>query len=153
MIDDRAFHSGAGCDVRELERDESSADEQDPSGQRFEVEEVGTVDHVLMAAERERARPGAGGNQEPLRHVLSTVDLKLMGARESCCAVKECHAVSHEFVFHTLGYGIGEATLVAHQSRPVQRQLVLADPLVLHQASIINHFRASSENLLWITPA
>ena len=85
--------------------------------------------------------------------MLGAVDFELVRPRESGVTAQGRHTVAGELVLHALRSSICEASFMAHQRGPIDRHPVVGDALAPHQASSVNHFRASAENLFRITAA
>jgi len=157
-VDDDGGAADAGGEVGELEGDQAAPDEQDPRRQGVEVQEVGAVDQVLVAGEVQGAGTRAGGDEEAVGVVGGavvrppTVNLDLAGPGEARVPVKGVDVVSREPVLNGLGGRVGEAVLVLHQIRPVDRQPAAVDALAVHQAGTVDDLGSAAQDLLRVTP-
>ena len=151
LVDDDGVGARARGDVGELEGDEPTADEEDPWGERVEVQEAGGVDEVIGAREVEWSGSGAGGDQGVSELVVGAVDVEPVRAGESCGAVEGVDAVAPEAGFHVGGDGVGEAVHVGAERRPIDGQSGRVDAFAGEEVCGVDDLGASAQDLLRVT--
>ncbi|HRY11261.1 MAG TPA: hypothetical protein P5544_14935 [Candidatus Nanopelagicales bacterium] len=151
VVDDDGVGARARGDVGELEGDEPTADEEDPWGERVEVQEAGGVDEVIGAREVEWSGSGAGGDQGVSELVVGAVDVEPVRAGESCGAVEGVDAVAPEAGFHVGGDGVGEAVHVGAERRPIDGQSGRVDAFAGEEVCGVDDLGASAQDLLRVT--
>ena len=135
----------------ELEGDVAAADEQDPAGQRVEVEEVRAVDEKLGARRVERAGPGARRHEEAPRLVAAAVlQLDGVGVEEAGAAVEGLDAGLPEAGLHLVRDPVGEGALVSHEVGPVDGQRALVDALAAHEPGGVDDLGPAAQHLLGV---
>ena len=153
VVGDHCLGAGTRRDVGELEGDESAADEQDPFGELFEVEESGGVDEVFGAGEVERSGSGAGGDQGVPEPMDGAVDVEPVRIGEACGAVQGDNVVAGEAGFHVGGDRIREAVHVGAERGPVDGESGGVDALAGEEVGGVDDLGTSSQDLLRVAAA
>ena len=134
--------------MRELERDETPTNEEDPSRELGKIQEVRAVDQMFGAREVQRLGPRSGRDQEMSRLVGGAVDVERVRLGEHGRSVERLDTVADQAVFHVLWDRVGEAALVFHQIRPVDGQVGGVDAFAAQESRAVDDLGAASQDLL-----
>src|SRR3546814_3175969 len=109
-MQDRDLRTGPRREMRELERDVPSADENDPVRQPVELQEVIAGGKVLGSIDRQLHRFGAAGDDDAPRLENVVTDANAMRAYEVCRPVVTVDALLAIALFSSLGHRVREGT-------------------------------------------